>query len=111
VSKLTHLGASVDEIALYRTVPPQESPDGGKKMLLEGEIDVITFTSSSTVRHLVSLLGAEWEAINRTKVACIGPVTAATAAELGVRVDVTASEHTIPGLVEAIVHDFEKEGS
>jgi len=80
-------------------------------MLLDGEIDVITFTSSSTVRHLVSLLGAEWEAINRTKVACIGPVTAATAAELGVRVDVTASEHTIPGLVEAIVQDFEKEGS
>jgi len=111
VNKLAHLGASVDEIALYRTVPPQESPDGGKKMLLDGEIDVITFTSSSTVRHLVSLLGAEWEAINRTKVACIGPVTAATAAELGVRVDITASEHTIPGLVEAIVQDFEKEGS
>ncbi len=112
VTKLTQLGATVDEIALYRTVPPPESPDGGRKMLLDGEIDITTFTSSSTVKHLVSMLGAEWEAINRTKVACIGPVTAATASELGVRVDVTASEHTIPGLVQALVDHIEsdKEG-
>jgi uroporphyrinogen III methyltransferase/synthase len=112
VAKLAGLGASVDGIALYRTVPPPESPNGAMKMLLDGEIDITTFTSSSTVKHLVSMLGAEWEAINKTRVACIGPVTAATASELGVRVDVTASEHTIPGLVRALVDDItgDKEG-
>jgi len=109
VTGLAGLGARVDEIALYRTVPPSETPGAGMKMLLDGEIDVTTFTSSSTVRHLVSMLGARWEAINGTKVACIGPVTAATAAELGVRVDVTASEHTVPGLVQALIDYFERD--
>jgi uroporphyrinogen III methyltransferase/synthase len=113
VTKLTGMRASVDEIALYRTVPPPEPSDGAKRMLLDGEIDIITFTSSSTVRHLVAMLGADWEAINRTRVACIGPITAATAADLGVRVGVTASEHTIPGLVQALVDHMagDKEGT
>ena len=108
VTRLGQLGAKVDEIAIYRTVLPQADPGSGKQMLLAGEIDITTFTSSSTVKHLVSLLGAEWEAVNRTRIACIGPVTAATAAQLGVRVDVVAKEHTIPGLVQAIIEDYRK---
>ena len=108
VTRLDQLGAKVDEIAIYRTVLPQADPGSGKQMLLAGEIDITTFTSSSTVKHLVSLLGSEWQAVNRTRVACIGPVTAATAAHLGVRVDVVAKEHTIPGLVQAIIEDYRK---
>ncbi|UCG82283.1 MAG: uroporphyrinogen-III synthase, partial [Dehalococcoidia bacterium] len=107
VTRLTQLGARVDEIAVYRTVPPREASHEGRQKLLAGEIDITTFTSSSTVRHLVSLLGSEWEVVNRTRVACIGPVTAATAAELGVRVDIVAGEHTIPGLVQAIIEDIQ----
>ena len=106
VTRLTQLGAKVDEIAVYRTVLPSKTSSEGRQRLLAGEIDITTFTSSSTVRHLVSLLGSEWETINRTRVACIGPVTAAATAELGVRVDVVASEHTIPGLVQAIIEDI-----
>jgi uroporphyrinogen III methyltransferase/synthase len=106
-TRLTQLGAMVDEIAVYRTVPPHDTSHEGRRKLLAGEIDITTFTSSSTVSNLVSLLGPEWEIINRTRVACIGPVTADTAAELGVRVDIVASEHTIPGLVQAIIEDIQ----
>ena len=108
MTRLDQLGAKVDEIAIYRTVLPQADPGSGKQMLLAGEIDITTFTSSSTVKHLVSLLGLEWQAVNQTRVACIGPVTAATAAQLGVRVDVVAKEHTIPGLVQVIIEDYRK---
>jgi uroporphyrinogen-III synthase len=108
VTRLVQLGAVVDEVALYRTVLPEAASAVGRQMLLAGQIDITTFTSSSTVRHLVSLLGTEWEIVNRTRVACIGPVTAATAAELGVRVDLVAREHTIPGLVQAIIEDCPK---
>jgi uroporphyrinogen III methyltransferase/synthase len=108
VTRLDQLGAKVDEIAIYRTVLPKADTSSGKQLLLAGDIDITTFTSSSTVKHLVSLLGAEWEAVNRTRVACIGPVTAATAAQLGVRVDVVAKEHTIPGLVQVIIEDYRK---
>jgi uroporphyrinogen III methyltransferase/synthase len=113
VNRLGQLGAKIDEIAIYRAVSPKSGIEDGKQMLLAGEIDITTFTSSSTVEHLVSLLGSKWEAVNRTRVACIGPVTAATAARLGVRVDVVAKEHTISGLVQALIEDCRKgkEGS
>jgi uroporphyrinogen-III synthase len=62
---------------------------------------MVTFTSSSTVRHFVDALpGALSE---RVIVACIGPITAQTARELGLRVDIIAQEYTTRGLVEAIV--------
>jgi uroporphyrinogen-III synthase len=66
----------------------------------------VTFASSSTVRNLVSLLGDEAEVLKSKAMACIGPVTAATAAELGLKVDIVAEESTIPGLVEAIVKRY-----
>lgn len=108
VNRLGQLGAKIDEIAIYRSVLPKSGIEDGKQMLLAGEIDITTFTSSSTVEHLVSLLGSKWEVVNRTRVACIGPVTAATAARLGVRVDVVAKEHTIPGLIQALTEDCRK---
>jgi uroporphyrinogen III methyltransferase/synthase len=108
VNKLTQLGAIVDELALYRTVPAGISATDASQMLLAGQIDITTFTSSSTVKNLVSMLGKNGEVVNRTRVACIGQVTAATAARLGVRVDVVAKEHTIPGLVQAIIEDYQK---
>lgn len=77
-------------------------------MLIDGEIDITTFTSSSTVRNLVSLLGKDWQSVNNTTVACIGPITAASAVDLGLTVDVVAREHTIPGLVQAIVERYEQ---
>lgn len=100
---LERLGATVRQIALYRTVPAAGNGHAGLKMLREGKIDVITFTSSSTVQNLVGMLGEESARINEALVACIGPITAATARKLGIRVDVVAEEHTIPGLIHALV--------
>jgi len=106
---LAAMGADVSDVTAYRTVPTTDSISMGKEALLAGEIDVVTFTSSSTVRALVAALGPEWRAVNSAKVACIGPVTAATAVEADLRVDVEAGQHTVPGLVEAIEQYFQQE--
>ena len=78
-------------------------------MIVSGEVDVITFTSSSTVSNLLAAFGEEPLAINSAKVACIGPKTAGTATRVGLKVDIMAGEQTIPGLVTAIEEYFEKE--
>jgi uroporphyrinogen III methyltransferase/synthase len=105
VEGLARLGAEVHQVAVYRTVPAGViSP--AKEMLRKGDIDVITFASSSTVHNLVALMGEDWPAQNKAKVACIGPVTAATAIQAGLKVDIMAKKHTIAGLVEAIERVF-----
>jgi len=104
---ITRLGAEVHEVATYRVVPAAEAISRARQTLLSGEIDVITFTSSSTVSNLVSVF--KEAVVNRATVACIGPKTADTAVKAGLRVDIVAQEHTIPGLVTAIEEYFRKE--
>lgn len=99
---LARLGAEAHEVTAYRTIPSTRAILEGKRLLLAGEIDIIAFTSSSTVTNLVAMLSEEREAINKASIACIGPKTAATAIQAGLRVDIVAQRHTIPGLVEAI---------
>jgi uroporphyrinogen III methyltransferase / synthase len=108
---LRRKGAQVDELTVYRTIVGEASGLLAD-LLQDGKVDAITFTSSSTVRNTVDSLalrtgtGLQQEAIqllNRAKVVCIGPVTAGTAHELGVRVDAVAGEHTTEGLVAALV--------
>jgi uroporphyrinogen III methyltransferase/synthase len=106
---LKKLGAQVDEIAVYRTTRPGYSPSETKEMLLRGNIDVITFTSSSTVTNLVSRLGSSQIARLAAKIACIGPKTASTAVKTGLKVDIIAKEQTMSGLAEAIENYFRKE--
>jgi uroporphyrinogen III methyltransferase/synthase len=107
---LSQLGADVHEVTAYRTVPVAGAISRAREMLMADKIDVITFTSSSTVSNLVAALkGKKLEVINSAKVACIGPKTAETAARTGLKVDIVASEHTIPGLVSAIEEYFRKE--
>jgi hydroxymethylbilane synthase len=92
-------GAIVDVLETYRALPPP----GLRARLapsLSG-VDVVTFTSSSTVRAFVDALEAPLP--DRITVACIGPITAQTARDLGLRVDIIAQEYTTRGLVEAIV--------
>lgn len=103
---LARLGAEPHEVTAYRTTLNTRAILQGRQLLLAGEIDIITFTSSSTVTNLVAILGEEREAISKASVACIGPITAATAAQAGLRVDTVAQRHTIPGLVEAIEQHF-----
>jgi len=105
---LSGLGAEVDEIAAYRTTPHARSISQAKEKILAGEINVITFTSSSTVANLVAALGEEKAALSTTVIACIGPETKATAIRSGLRVDIIAQKHTMAGLVEAMEQYYQR---
>lgn len=102
VAGLARLGAEPFEVTAYLTRPPAEVAEKARKMLLGGEIDIITFTSSSTVTNLINALANDRQAVQNAMIACIGPVTAAAAEKAGLKVDIVADEQTIPGLVAAI---------
>jgi uroporphyrinogen-III synthase len=95
-------GAEVVEVPAYSTVLAEPSPEA--LAAIETGVDVLTFTSSSTVRNFVEQVGQSTaQALAaQARVVTIGPITAATARELGLRVDVVATEHTIAGLVDAM---------
>ncbi|MCL4370418.1 MAG: uroporphyrinogen-III C-methyltransferase [Chloroflexi bacterium] len=101
--ELERARALVDDVVAYRTVPAAGDLTRLREQLSAGEIDVVTFASSSTVRYLVAGLGeGAVSLLSRPLIACIGPITADTARESGLRVDVVAPEHTMPGLVKAL---------
>ncbi len=106
---IAQLGATVHEVTVYKTVPEAGALSQVEKILASGGIDVITFTSSSTVSNLVKAFRNGAVRLNGTKVACIGPKTAEAAAKAGLKVAIVAREHTIPGLVAAIEEYFRKE--
>lgn len=99
----------VDNVVAYRTVPERRNAAVLREMLTAGAVDAVTFTSSSTVRNFVAAFepGAA-ELLKGVVVASIGPVTSATAQELGLKVDVEARRYTIDGLVEAVVKHFQR---
>jgi uroporphyrinogen III methyltransferase/synthase len=103
-------GCSVDEVAAYETRPPaRETAVQLIRDLELGRVDAVLFTSSSTVQNLCDLLGGEAERLlARARIASIGPVTTATAVERRLRVDVTAAEYTVPGLLRALEESWEK---
>jgi uroporphyrinogen III methyltransferase/synthase len=97
---LVDRGFAVDVLPVYRTV--QAAPDATTlERVRRGDVDALTFTSSSTVTNLLDLLGGVPDP--QPLAVSIGPVTSATAVERGVRVDAEASEHTIAGLVAVIL--------
>lgn len=100
---VTERGARVEVVEAYETVTP-DLPPGLLEGLLTPRPDVITFTSSSTVSNLGKLLedAKLWDHIRGVAIASIGPITSATARELGLEVTVEAAEFTIPGLVVAL---------
>ena len=104
---LRKAGAHVDVIEAYETLIPQSSRRRLQAALKNPKKrpNVVTFTSSSTVKNFVELLGAHGKPrdVAGIHMASIGPVTSATLRELGLRVDIAAKEYTIPGLVAAIV--------
>ena len=106
---LADMGANVDSIAVYRTGTPRNTAARLQDILSEG-IDVATFTSSSTVSNLVEVLGGNTDGLKDATIACIGPITAERAAELGIEADIVASEHTIAGLIEAVETHFKEAG-
>ena len=96
-------GATVDELTLYLSAPPAHPSPEILNRIRGGEVDIVTFTSSSTVRNLVTLLDGDIEPLRRAVVACIGPQTAAAVEEVGLVPQVVAEERTVPGLIEALV--------
>ena len=106
---LRNWGAVVDVIVAYRTELPcvEVRPLAG--LLVERKIDVITFTSSSTVRNFVRLFGGRrlGEIVKGSTIACIGPITAATVEDLGGRVDIVADQFTVTDMLRVIVEHFE----
>lgn len=99
---LTEKGATVDIIPVYHTVPE----DGPTPEL--ATLDAITFTSSSTVRNFRDRFPGE---VHGPVIACIGPVTAQTARDAGLHVDIEAEEFTIPALVDALIRHFSEQGA
>lgn len=114
MTMLREAGASVDVVAAYVTVSAGRDDERCQevlRMLRECKLDVLTFTSSSTVRHFVAWLtnnGVDSAALSlattHPTIACIGPVTAQTARTLGLPVHIEAVTYTIDGLIEAIVN-------
>lgn len=107
-------GAQVDEVIAYRTVI--EEPTAVKQpeldilsLLAQGQIDVVTFTSSSTVRAFIAHVGRQaLSDLHRVVIACIGPITAETVRAEGLSPTVVAEEHTVGGLVTALAKYYKR---
>ena len=99
-------GATVDEVTLYLAAPPAEAPAGALALIRAGQIDAVTFTSSSTVRNLATLLGGDLSSLRSAVIACIGPQTAQAAEEAGLPPTVVASDASVHGLVDALRAHF-----
>jgi uroporphyrinogen III methyltransferase/synthase len=96
------------EIApVYQTIPAGIGVERIIERLNEGSVDIVTFTSSSTVKNFAASLGAEPPSLKHVDIACIGPVTAQTVSEIFHREpDIVAEEYTIAGLMEALVKAY-----
>lgn len=108
---LTRRRAEVTDLVAYRTAaatPDSPAAQELYRLLLDGAVDAVTFSSPTSVSRFAALIGEEQAAdlLNTTVVATIGPVTAAAAAALGIQTPVVASTHTVDGLVEALVEHF-----
>ncbi|MDT9681573.1 bifunctional uroporphyrinogen-III C-methyltransferase/uroporphyrinogen-III synthase [Streptomyces sp. TRM76323] len=99
VAGLIELGWEVDDVTAYRTVRASPPPAETREAIKGGGFDAVLFTSSSTVRNLVGIAGKPH---NVTVIACIGPATAKTAEEHGLRVDVLSPEPSVTKLAEAL---------
>ncbi len=117
VEVLRERGATVEQITAYRTILADDSDHEGLsaremvQRLEAGEIEVVTFASSSTVRNFATRLASATakplsQLLARTLVACIGPITAGTAREMGLSVGLEAPEFTMDGLTDALAAHF-----
>lgn len=109
--QLRRAGLQVDEIYLYESVSVTSANREMVERIRQGDMDVLTFTSSSTVHNFVTIIGQEnILKINQVMIACIGPITADTARQYGFTVDVVAAEYTIQGLVDAVLKALNANG-
>ena len=104
VKELTNLGAIIVEVAAYQSRCPDSIDPSILSALQQQDIDIITFASSKTVKHFDRLIGTSlplgWQ--DRVCITSIGPQTSATCRELFGKVDIEATEYTLPGLIAAL---------
>ncbi len=107
---LESLGVRVTAAPVYRTVPSKEGADRAREFLAQKAVDLVTFTSSSTVRNFMALFepGERGELLRGVTVAAIGPVTAETAAEYGLDTAIMPATYTIPALAQAIIEYYQR---
>jgi uroporphyrinogen III methyltransferase/synthase len=110
--ELQRMGAQVEEITAYQTLQATGNAQQVIQDLENGRIDMVTFTSSSTVSNFKTLLPPQrtGDLLQHVKVACIGPITADTARELGFQVDLVADTYTIDGLCRAVADFYSEPG-
>jgi uroporphyrinogen III methyltransferase/synthase len=106
VKELRRRGARVDVVPVYRTLPSREGVAEVAQALRERQLDLLTFTSSSTVEHFARKFRGDGRLLRSVPAAAIGPITARTARRHGFRVAVMPSAYTIPALVRAISRRF-----
>ena len=108
--ELERQGAQVEVVEAYETTPPREGRERLELILDERPLDMIVFTSSSTVTNMVEMVkpGALQETLKHSAIAAIGPITKQTAESQGLEVQVQPSQYTIPALVDAIVSFYGK---
>lgn len=105
-TQLTAAGAQVDDPIAYQTVPATSGGEQLRQLFNQQQVDVVTFTSSSSVENFVALLGDEAATLTQPLVmASIGPLTTATAQRLGLHIDVEPQDYTLDGMVAALL-DF-----
>ena len=102
---LSGMGVSVDSVTVYKTRTDVSSKTKIDRILGSG-VDVVTFTSASSVKNIRNLLNGDITQLSDMIVACIGPTTAAAAAKLGLKVDIIGKEFTINGLIGALEAHF-----
>jgi uroporphyrinogen-III synthase len=110
IVRLRGLGAAVDSVVVYNTVAANESGvDSIWKLLVEGQIDVVTLASPSAVLNFAKMFSAEKirQLEGLVKIAAIGPTTAEAAQGIGLKVDIVATQSTVAGFVEAIAAYFD----
>jgi uroporphyrinogen III methyltransferase/synthase len=101
--RLGAAGAQVDEVIAYESKPDLDGIARLQAAIEADEVDMVTFTAASTVRHFVETSGTE---MGRAGVAAIGPITARAARAAGLRVDAEAREYTVEGLLKAILEYY-----
>jgi len=106
---LSKLGARVDVVTAYRTVNSGKNKAEFDEMMEQNKVDVITFTSPSTVTNFIDIIGKDTRLSEHVKIACIGPVTLDAARKAGLKVDIMQGPYVISGLVDAIIKAFESE--
>ena len=104
-------GAEVDVVTTYQTVNSGRKKEELAELIAAGDVDVITFTSSSTVTNFVEIMGKDYVLPPHVRIACIGPVTAAAARKAGFPIDISQEEYTMEGLVQSLVNDVQNKSS